>query len=69
VFQAHAVPAWILFAIWPFTRLVHAWNIPIAYFRRPPIVYRPPRATAAGRARAPSVANLAASASSEVRVA
>ena len=40
VFQAHAVTAWLLFAIWPFTRLVHAWSIPIAYFRRAPIVYR-----------------------------
>ncbi len=40
VFQAHAFAAWVLFAIWPFTRLVHAWSVPIAYFRRAPIVYR-----------------------------
>jgi nitrate reductase gamma subunit len=40
VFQAHAFAAWILFAIWPFTRLVHAWSVPIAYFRRAPILYR-----------------------------
>jgi len=40
VFQAHAFAAWLLFAIWPFTRLVHAWSVPIAYLRRAPIVYR-----------------------------
>ena len=28
VFQAHAVTAWLLLAIWPFTRLVHAWSVP-----------------------------------------
>ena len=40
VFQAHAFTAWLLFAIWPFTRLVHAWSVPIAYLRRAPILYR-----------------------------
>jgi nitrate reductase gamma subunit len=40
VFQAHAFTSWLLLAIWPFTRLVHAWSIPIAYLRRPPILYR-----------------------------
>jgi len=40
VFQAHAVTAWLLLAIWPYTRLVHAWSIPIAYVTRAPIVYR-----------------------------
>ena len=40
IFQAHAVTAWLLLAVWPFTRLVHAWSIPIAYLTRPPIVFR-----------------------------
>jgi nitrate reductase gamma subunit len=40
VFQAHAVSAWLLLAIWPFTRLVHAWSVPIAYVTRSPILYR-----------------------------
>jgi nitrate reductase gamma subunit len=40
IFQAHAFTAWLLFAVWPFTRLVHAWSIPVAYLRRAPIVYR-----------------------------
>jgi nitrate reductase gamma subunit len=44
IFQAHALTAWLLLAIWPFTRLVHAWSIPIAYFRRAPILYRTRRA-------------------------
>jgi hypothetical protein len=29
-----------LFALWPFTRLVHAFSAPIAYLFRPYIVYR-----------------------------
>lgn len=40
LFQAHALTAWLLFAIWPFTRLVHAWSVPIAYLSRAPILYR-----------------------------
>lgn len=40
IFQAHAFSAWLLLAIWPFTRLVHAWSIPITYLRRAPILYR-----------------------------
>ncbi len=40
IFQAHAFTAWLLLAIWPFTRLVHAWSIPIAYVGRAPILYR-----------------------------
>ena len=40
VFQAHAVTAFLLFAVWPFTRLVHVWSVPIAYVGRPPILYR-----------------------------
>jgi nitrate reductase gamma subunit len=40
VFQAHAVTAWLLFAAWPFTRLVHAWSVPVSYLGRAPILYR-----------------------------
>jgi nitrate reductase gamma subunit len=40
VFQLHVTSAWFLFALWPFSRLVHAWSIPVDYFRRSPIVYR-----------------------------
>lgn len=39
-FQLHAILAMLLFALWPFTRLVHAWSIPVAYITRPYIVYR-----------------------------
>ncbi|GAA5076174.1 nitrate reductase gamma subunit [Thermocatellispora tengchongensis] len=47
IFQLHAMSAWLLAAIWPFTRLVHVWSAPIAYLWRPYIVYRrrAPRAT------------------------
>ena len=40
IFQAHALSAWLLVAIWPFTRLVHAWSFPLLYVRRAPILYR-----------------------------
>jgi nitrate reductase gamma subunit len=40
VFRAHALSALLLLAIWPFTRLVHAWSIPATYLGRAPILYR-----------------------------
>ena len=39
-FQIHAMLAWVLFAAWPFTRLVHVFSAPIGYLTRPYIVYR-----------------------------
>ncbi|GAA4756666.1 respiratory nitrate reductase subunit gamma [Actinomycetospora chibensis] len=39
-FQLHAVAAFALFALWPFTRLVHAFTAPVGYLTRPYIVYR-----------------------------
>ena len=30
----------ILFALWPFTRLVHVFSAPLGYLTRPYIVYR-----------------------------
>lgn len=39
-FQLHIVLAFLLFAISPFTRLVHLWSAPAAYLRRAPIQYR-----------------------------
>jgi nitrate reductase gamma subunit len=41
VYQLHALSAMALYALWPFSRLVHAWSAPIAYVRRSPILYRP----------------------------
>ena len=40
IFQIHVVGVWLLYAFWPFSRLVHAWSIPVDYFRRSPIPYR-----------------------------
>ncbi|MCP2258227.1 nitrate reductase gamma subunit [Streptoalloteichus tenebrarius] len=40
VFQLHALSALVLFAMWPFTRLVHVWSVPLAYLCRPYVVYR-----------------------------
>ena len=40
VFQLHTTAVWFLYALWPFSRLVHAWSIPVDYMRRSPIVYR-----------------------------
>lgn len=39
-FQAHALTAFLLFALWPFTRLVHVFSAPLGYLTRPYIVYR-----------------------------
>src|SRR5699024_2794860 len=39
-FQVHVAIAMILFAIWPFTRLVHVFSAPVWYLFRPYIVYR-----------------------------
>lgn len=39
-FQAHAFLACCLFALWPFTRLVHVFSAPVDYLTRPYIVYR-----------------------------
>ena len=40
IFQVHAISAWALYALWPFTRLVHAWSAPFQYLGRPYILYR-----------------------------
>jgi nitrate reductase gamma subunit len=39
-FRLHVVAAWILFAFWPFSRLVHVFSAPLGYLTRPYIVYR-----------------------------
>jgi nitrate reductase gamma subunit len=39
-FQLHAIVGMLLLGIWPFTRLVHAFTVPLAYLFRPYIVYR-----------------------------
>ena len=40
VYQLHAAIAWLLFGLWPFSRLVHAWSLPFQYLGRPYILYR-----------------------------
>jgi nitrate reductase gamma subunit len=40
VFQAHVSVVWLLVAFWPFSRLVHAWSVPVEYLRRSPVLYR-----------------------------
>lgn len=51
VFQSHVTVVWLLYAFWPFSRLVHAWSLPVDYLRRSPILYRSrlPRARPAKR--------------------
>ena len=39
-FKIHTLIGMALFALWPFTRLVHAFTAPIGYLFRPYIVYR-----------------------------
>ncbi len=41
VFQIHVTAVWFLYALWPFSRLVHAWSLPVDWLlRRSPIAYR-----------------------------
>ena len=40
VYQIHTLSAWVILALWPFSRLVHAWSIPYQYIGRPYILYR-----------------------------
>jgi nitrate reductase gamma subunit len=49
VLQTHVSVVWALYALWPFSRLVHAWSIPVDYFRRSPVLFR----GRPGRARLP----------------
>ncbi|MCE3554087.1 respiratory nitrate reductase subunit gamma [Pseudonocardia sp. RS11V-5] len=39
-FHIHTLIGMVLFAIWPFTRLVHAFTAPLGYLFRPYVVYR-----------------------------
>jgi nitrate reductase gamma subunit len=49
-FQIHVLLAWVLFAVWPFTRLVHVFSAPVGYLTRPYVVYRSRAETPAARA-------------------
>jgi nitrate reductase gamma subunit len=48
-FQVHALIGMLLFAMWPFTRLVHAFTAPVGYLFRPYVVYRSRPAGATSR--------------------
>jgi nitrate reductase gamma subunit len=52
VYRIHAAAAFVLYAVWPFSRLVHAWSVPLGYLGRSHILYRSRRrAPSRGRAR------------------
>jgi nitrate reductase gamma subunit len=48
IYQIHVLSAWVILALWPFSRLVHAWSIPLQYLGRPYILYRRRYQTARG---------------------
>ena len=50
-FKIHIMAAWTMFAMWPFTRLVHVFSAPLGYLTRPYIVYRSREHTGLGPAR------------------
>ena len=52
-FQLHSLAAFTLFALWPFTRLVHVFSVPVWYVFRPYLVYRSRPAGAGARTREP----------------
>ena len=49
LFQLHTLAALALMAIWPFSRLVHAWAVPIGVLWQPSQTRRPPADTGAVR--------------------
>ena len=57
IFQLHTLSAFVLFALWPFSSLVHVFSVPLGYLRRSYVQYRSsnPQATLA-RERASKVA-------------
>ena len=40
IYQLHAIVAWAFWGAFAFSRLVHAWSIPVQYLGRPYILYR-----------------------------
>ena len=47
IYQAHVLASFTLFVLWPFSRLVHVWTMPVQYLVRPAhILYRRPLARA-----------------------
>jgi nitrate reductase gamma subunit len=40
VYQMHALGTMALYALWPFSRLVHAWSAPVGYLVRANVIYR-----------------------------
>jgi nitrate reductase gamma subunit len=40
IFQLHTLSAFVLFALWPFSSLVHAFSLPLGYVRRSYVQYR-----------------------------
>ena len=51
LYQLHAIIAWAFWALFPFSRLVHAWSIPLQYLGRPYILYRRRYAATSDRSR------------------
>ena len=39
-FKIHILAGLAIFALWPFTRLVHVWSVPVSYMSRNYILYR-----------------------------
>src|SRR5699024_6291318 len=39
-FKIHIVAAFGIFAVWPFTRLVHVFSLPLKYLRRNYVIFR-----------------------------
>ncbi len=44
IYQFHVLSTFVLYALWPFSRLVHVWSVPWRYLARRPIVFRTRRA-------------------------
>ncbi|MEN7374197.1 respiratory nitrate reductase subunit gamma, partial [Bacillus licheniformis] len=39
-FKLHIIMGYVIFIVWPFTRLVHVFSMPLKYLTRSYVVYR-----------------------------
>lgn len=56
VYQVHVLAAFALYALWPFSRLVHVWSVSLRYLDRAPIIYRSRTARSAATLRPDEIA-------------
>lgn len=60
IYQFHVTSVWFLYMLWPFSRLVHVWSVPVTYLRRAHIIFRSRTGGPPPRRPSPAPAQMAA---------